>query len=185
MYLKTLLNCVHPLQVHNSKFCPSLVGKQFSALSTLCRYPILSPVHPLSCTVLSPVHPPQVHIFLSTHRRYIVLSTSCRHTHAVLIFVDDSVYKKTCLPLKMRNSTLTAKNSKINKKRVNLETFGFAVNEHMHYSNSPPHFFNQLFSVSVQAHNKTQTAKQRRRRKKKTLKKTNVPHQVCCLCHHW
>ena len=69
----------------------------------------------------------------------------------------------------MKNSTLTAKNSKINKKRVNLETFVFAVNEHMHYSNSPTHFFSQLFSVNVQAHNKKQTAKQRRK-KKNTLK---------------
>ena len=59
----------------------------------------------------------------------------------------------------MKNSTLTAKNSKINKKRVNLETFVFAVNEHIHYSNSPTHVFNQLFSVNVKAHNKKQTAK--------------------------
>ena len=70
----------------------------------------------------------------------------------------------------MRNSTLTAKNSKINKKRVNLETFGFAVNEHMHYSNSPTHFFNQLFSVNVQAHHKKQNSKTKKK-KKKTLKK--------------
>ena len=54
--------------------------------------------------------------------------------------VKKKARKQTCLPLKMRNSTLTAKNSKINKKRVNLETFGFAVNEHMHYSISPPTF---------------------------------------------
>ena len=75
----------------------------------------------------------------------------------------------------MKNSTLTAKNSKINKKRVNLETFGFAVNEHMHYSNSPTHFFNQLFSVNVHAHDKKQNEqnKEEEERKKKHTKKPN------------
>ena len=79
---------------------------------------------------------------------------------------------QTCLPLKMKNSTLTAKNSKINKKRVNLETFGFAVNEHMHYSNSPTHFFNQLFSVNVQAHQKKTKQQNKEEEEKKEKKKT-------------
>ena len=73
----------------------------------------------------------------------------------------------------MKNSTLTAKNSKINKKRVNLETFVFAVNDHMHYSNSPTHFFNQLFSVNVQAHQKKQTNSKTKKKKKKKKRKKN------------
>lgn len=74
----------------------------------------------------------------------------------------------------MRNSTLTAKNSKINKKRVNLETFVFAVNEHMHYSNSPTHFFNQLFSVNVQAYHKKQNSKTKKKKKKTHTQKCST-----------
>ena len=83
----------------------------------------------------------------------------------------------------MRNSTLTAKNSKINKKRVNLETFGFAVNEHMHYSNSPTHFFNQLFSVNVQAHQKkTKQQNKEEEEKKKKKKKPQMFHIKSAAC---
>ena len=41
----------------------------------------------------------------------------------------------------------------------------------MHYSNSPTHFFNQLFSVNVHAHDKKQNSKTRKKKKKKTHKK--------------
>ena len=82
----------------------------------------------------------------------------------------------------MRNSTLTAKNSKINKKIVNLETFGFAVNEHMHYSNSPTHFFNQLFSVNVQAHHKKQNSKTKKKKKKNThTKMFHIKSAACAI----
>ena len=93
-------------------------------------------------------------------------------------YQSNEAFVQTCLSLKMKNSALTAKNSKINKKRVNLETFVFAVNEHIHYSNSPTHFFNQLFSISVQAHNKKQTAKQRSRKKKKTF---HIKSAACAI----
>ena len=96
----------------------------FSLSADLCLFTTDTSIH-LPCGTDLSVH--QV-------RHGSVISTS-----SLLAPVD--IYPvQTCLPLKMRNSTLTAKNSKINKKRVNLETFVFAVNEHMHYSNSPTHF---------------------------------------------